>query len=203
MIFPSKTIEEAVNELSRFPGIGKKTAIRMAIHLLKGDEKNVEKLAEAIINLKKNTHFCTICGNISEKDICSICASVNRKKEIICVVKDFQDIMAIENTGQYNGVYHVLNGLISPIEGIGPDDIRIDALMERIRSIKSPELIFALSANMEGDTTAFYISRKLGDTDVRITALSRGIAVGGELEFADEITLGRSIQNRTPYSIKP
>lgn len=202
MIFPSKTIEEAVNELSRFPGIGKKTAIRMAIHLLKGDERNVEKLASAIVNLRKNTLFCSVCGNISEAETCAICTSVNRKKAIICVVKDFQDIIAIENTGQYNGVYHVLNGLISPIEGIGPDDIRIAALLDRIAALEDPELIFALSANMEGDTTAFYISRKLGDSGIKITALSRGIAVGGELEFADEITLGRSIRNRTPYLIR-
>lgn len=200
MIFPSKTIEEAVNELSRFPGIGKKTAIRMAIHLLKKDEKDVTRLAEAIVRLKTHTTFCKTCGNISEKEICTVCSSVNRNKSLICVVRDFQDIIAIENTGQYNGVYHVLNGLISPLDGVGPDDLRIEPLLQRVRALESPELIFALSANMEGDTTSFYISKKLSDHPVKISVISRGIAVGGELEYADEITLGRSIQNRTPYS---
>lgn len=199
-MFPSKTIENAVDELSRFPGIGKKTATRLALFLLKSNQESVEKLAQAIIDLKTKTRFCETCGNISESERCRICDSHNRNKQVICIVQDFQDIIAIENTGQYNGVYHVLGGLISPLEGIGPDDIAIPALMDRIGKEEINEVVLAISATMEGDTTAFYISKLLKDKHVRVSVISRGISVGGELEYADEITLGRSITNRVPYT---
>lgn len=199
--FPSETIEKAVEQLSRFPGIGKKTALRMTLFLLKDKPELVERMTTAIGELKTKVTYCTTCGNVSDKEKCSICLSVNRNKQLICVVKEFQDIISIENTGQYNGVYHVLGGVISPIEGIGPEDITISELLNRVDTQEVKELVFALSANMEGDTTAFYISRKLEGKNVNISAISRGISVGGELEYADEITLGRSIVNRVPYRV--
>jgi recombination protein RecR len=202
MNFSSKVIENAVNELSKFPGIGKKTALRMVVHLVKTDEINVNKLSDSIIKLRQNLRKCSICANISESEVCQICASSSRNQAIVCVVKDFQDIMAIENTAQYNGVYHVLGGLISPMDGIGPDEINIDLLEKRVSTGKIEELIMALSATLEGDTTVFYISRKLSTYHIKLSAISRGISVGGELEFADEITLGRSITSRIPYSDK-
>jgi len=198
--FPSKTIENAVEQLSRFPGIGKKTALRMTLFLLKDKPELVHQMTQAMEDLKTKVKYCSNCGNVSDADICSICTSVNRNKKLICVVKDFQDIISIENTGQYTGMYHVLGGVISPIDGIGPEEINIDTLLKRVEADGVEELVFALSATMEGDTTAFYISRKLEHTQVKISAISRGIAVGGELEYADEITLGRSILNRVPYS---
>lgn len=194
---PSKILEQAVNELSRFPGIGKKTALRMVIHLMKQPEDSVASLAKSILNLKTHLQFCSICHNVSENEICDICNSVNRNKCLICVVKDFQDCISIESTNQFNGVYHVLNGLISPIDGVGPDDINIFSLINRVKNEQTEEVIMALSATIEGDTTAFYIAKKLKDFDVKISQISRGIAIGGELEFADEITLGRSLLNRT------
>ncbi|MCB9263191.1 MAG: recombination protein RecR [Flavobacteriales bacterium] len=200
MNFPSETIETAVEQLSRFPGIGKKTALRMTLFLLKDKAENVERMTTAIGNLKTKVNYCSVCGNIAEADVCSICKSVNRNKQLVCVVKDFQDIISIENTGQFNGVYHVLGGVISPMDGIGPDEIAISSLLSRIENEQITELVFALSANMEGDTTAFYISRKVEALNVKISTIARGIAVGGELEYADEITLGRSILNRIPYS---
>lgn len=196
MNFSSKAVESAVNELSKLPGVGKKTALRLVIHLLKADTSYVNKLGESIVKLKTDVVFCSVCGNISEDKECNICRSVNRDKTLICVVKDFQDIVAIENTGQFNGVYHVLGGLISPLDGIGPDDLKIGRLMQRIKDQEVIEVILALSANMEGDTTAFYLSRLMAPLQVKITAISRGISVGGELEYADEITLGRSIRDR-------
>lgn len=199
MNFPSETILKAVEQLSRFPGIGKKTALRMTLFLLKQNVEEVERMTAAMGDLKLKVKYCRICGNVSDADTCSICNSPKREKSLICVVRDFQDIMAIENTGQFHGVYHVLGGIISPMEGIGPEDIRISELIERIDKEGVQELLLALSANMEGDTTAFYISRKLEGKPLRISAIARGIAVGGELEYADEITLGRSILNRTPY----
>ena len=198
-MFPSKTIENAVQELSKFPGIGKKTATRLALYLLKAEQDSVEKMANAIVELKTKTKFCTVCGNISEADLCRICDSHNRNKQILCVVQDFQDIIALENTGQYNGVYHVLGGLISPLEGVGPNDIAIQPLMDRVQKGDVTEVVMAISATMEGDTTAFYISKLLREQNVNISVISRGISVGGELEYADEITLGRSIMNRVPY----
>lgn len=200
MNLPSKVLETAVNELSQFPGIGKKTALRMVIHLMKQPEETVGSLAKAIINLKTNLQFCTICHNVAETDTCDICKSVNRNKRTICVVKDFQDCISIESTQQYNGAYHVLNGLISPLDGIGPEEINIATLLRRIEQNETDEVILALSATMEGDTTAFYISKKLKDKNIKITQISRGISIGGELEFADEITLGRSLLNRVQVS---
>jgi recombination protein RecR len=200
MNFSSKAVESAVNELSKLPGVGKKTALRLVIYLLKSEESYVNKLGDSIMKLKTDVVFCSVCGNISEGSVCNICASVNRDQTVICVVKDFQDIIAIENTGQYNGVYHVLGGVISPLDGIGPDDLSISGLIERIVNQLVTEVILALSANMEGDTTAFYISKLLMPLKVRISAISRGISVGGELEYADEITLGRSIKDRVNYN---
>ncbi|MCB9251719.1 MAG: recombination protein RecR [Flavobacteriales bacterium] len=196
MNLPSKILENAVNELSQFPGIGKKTALRMVIYLMKQPEEIVGSMASAMINLKTNLQFCKICHNISEAETCDICNAVNRNKQLICVVKDFQDCISIESTGQYNGTYHVLNGLISPLDGIGPDDINISSLLKRVEENETEEVILALSATMEGDTTSFYLSKKLKEKEVKVTQISRGISIGGELEFADEITLGRSLISR-------
>ena len=200
MNFNSKVLESAVNELSRFPGVGKETALRMVVHLLKTDKLVVNKLAQSILELKEKMGNCTICGNISEATVCNICNSVNRQKSLVCVVRDFQDVLALENTGQYNGVYHVLGGLISPMDGVGPEEINLNALVNRVKTGDIKEIIMALSATMEGDTTAFYISKILAEYNVAFSAISRGIAVGGELEFADEITLGRSIKDRRPFN---
>ena len=172
----------------------------MTLFLLREQPDSVRRMTDAIDRLKTDIKYCKTCGNVSDADICEICASVNRDKSTVCVVKDFQDIIAIENTGQYSGVYHVLGGVISPMDGVGPDDININGLINRIADGGINELLFALSANMEGDTTAFYITKKVANYQIKITAISRGIAVGGELEYADEITLGRSILNRTLYS---
>ncbi|NUM32865.1 MAG: recombination protein RecR [Bacteroidetes bacterium] len=200
MNLPSKVLEQAVNELSQFPGIGKKTALRMVIHLMKQPEDIVASMAKAILNLKTNLLFCRVCHNVSENELCDICNSVNRNKKIICVVKDFQDCISIESTNQFNGTYHILNGLISPVDGIGPGEINIASLLNRVKTDEIEEVIMALSATIEGDTTAFYISKKLKDYEVKISQISRGIAIGGELEFADEITLGRSLVNRVKFN---
>lgn len=173
----------------------------MTLFLLKDKPENVERMTTAISDLKTKVNFCKTCGNVSDREYCNICTSVNRNKQLVCVVKDFQDIISIENTGQFNGVYHVLGGVISPMDGVGPDDIRIGSLLERVEKDGVEEIVFALSANMEGDTTAFYIARKVEPFGTRISAIARGISVGGELEYADEITLGRSILNRTPYRV--
>lgn len=202
MNFSSSTLEKVVEELSRFPGIGKKSALRMTLFLLRSDEQVVRSMTDAILAMKERTTFCSRCGNISEAELCQICNSVNRRQDTICVVRDFQDVLAIENTSRYNGLYHVLGGLISPMQGIGPSDIRIEQLLNRVKTEPVQELILALSANMEGETTEFYISRKLEGSAVQISSIARGIAVGGELEYADEITLGRSIVNRIPYRVK-
>ncbi|MFT5513817.1 MAG: recombination protein RecR [Bacteroidia bacterium] len=199
--FSSETIEKAVEQLSRFPGIGKKTALRMTLFLLKDKTENVERMSSILIDLKTKVKFCGNCGNITEVELCNICTSINRNKKLICVVKDFQDIISIENTGQFNGVYHVLGGVIAPMDGVGPDDLTIGELIGRIKEENVEELVFALSANMEGDTTAFYIARKVEGMNLKMSAIARGIAVGGELEYADEITLGRSILNRVPYAL--
>ncbi len=171
----------------------------MTLFLLKKNPEDVERMTAAMNDLKTKVVYCSVCGNVSDMDVCKICTSPKRNKQLVCVVRDFQDIMAIENTSQYNGVYHVLGGVISPMQGIGPDDLKISPLIKRIEQEEITEVLLALSANMEGDTTAFYISRKLEDKGVKISAIARGIAVGGELEYADEITLGRSILNRIPY----
>ena len=200
MNYPSVLIEEAVNELSKFPGVGKKSAMRMVLHLLKQQEQDVIKLGEAVIKLRTQIKYCKRCGNVSDADICNICNSPKRNHNNICLVEDLRDVIAIENTSQYNGTYHVLGGLISPVNGVGPDDLNIASLVERIKTEEITEIIMALSATMEGDTTVFYLSKKLKDLPVKISTISRGIAIGGELEYADEITLGRSIALRVPYA---
>lgn len=199
MDFPSKLIENAVGELSKLPGIGKKTALRLALHLLKAETDTTATLAEALAKMRFDIRYCDTCHNISDTAECSICANKLRDHSIICVVSDIRDVIAIENTGQYKGGYHVLGGVISPIEGVGPSDLQIESLVERISAPESEikEVILAISPTMEGDTTAFYLSRKLRDfAEVHISSIARGIPMGGELEYADEITLGRSIVER-------
>jgi recombination protein RecR len=200
MNYPSVLIEEAVNELSKFPGVGKKSAMRMVLHLLKQQEQDVIKLGEAVIKLRTQIKYCKRCGNVSDAEVCNICNNPKRNQKNICLVEDLRDVIAIENTSQYNGTYHVLGGLISPVNGVGPDDLNITSLIERIKTEETTEVIMALSATMEGDTTVFYLSKKLKDFPVNISTISRGIAIGGELEYADEITLGRSIALRVPYA---
>lgn len=197
--YPSRLLEEAVNELSRLPGIGRRGALRLALHLLKQDAADVNRFGNAIIRLRNNINYCTSCHNISESEVCSICANPRRDNSQICVVQDIRDVMAVENTSQFNGLYHVLGGIISPMDGIGHGQLNIDSLVEKVNSGKISEVIMALSATMEGDTTVFYISKKLRDSGVKISILARGVAIGGELEYADEVTLGRSILNRVPY----
>ena len=199
MNYPSHLIEEAVNELSKFPGIGKKSAMRMVLYLLKQKEQDVIRLGESVIKLRTQTQYCTRCGNVSDASLCNICNNPKRDQHTICVVEDLRDVLAIENTNQFTGTYHIMGGLISPVNGIGPDSLNISSLLTRIQTEGTKEIIMALSATMEGDTTVFYLSKKLRDEGVRISTISRGIAVGGELEYADEITLGRSIALRVPY----
>ena len=201
MEFSSKLIESAVNEFSKLPGIGKKTALRLVLHLLKQDENFTTEIAQSLTDMRQNIKYCQKCHNISDEEICNICSSHKRDNSIICLVEDTRDVLAIENTSQYNGLYHVLGGIISPIEGIGPDDLTIDSLMERVSASDSEvkEIIFGLSPTMEGDTTAFYISKKVKPLGIKTSTIARGIPIGGELEYADEITLGRSIVSRTAY----
>lgn len=199
MNFSSKLLENAVDEFGRLPGIGNKTALRLVLHLLNQSDNDVARFTQTINLLKENIQYCKECYNISDHDTCEICLSTKRDKSIICVVEDTRDVMAVENTNHYQGVYHVLGGLISPMDGIGPSDLKIDGLVKRIRKGEVQEIILALSATMEGDTTIFYLYRKLKDLDVKISTIARGIAFGGELEYVDEITLGRSIQTRIPY----
>ena len=200
MNYPSLLIEEAVNELSKFPGIGKKSAMRMVLHLLKQKEFDVTRLGESIINLRTQIQYCDRCGNVSDANVCNICSNTKRNQQLICVVEDLRDVLAIENTSQFNGTYHILGGLISPMNGIGPDKLNIDKLIQRIPVEHTSEVIMALSATIEGDTTAFYVSKKMKSLGIKVSTISRGIAIGGELEYADEITLGRSIALRIPYS---
>ncbi|MEL0294986.1 MAG: recombination mediator RecR [Cryomorphaceae bacterium] len=199
MNFSSRKIELAVEEISRLPGIGKKTALRLALHLLRRPSGQTESLSAALLDLRNNTTFCSECHTISDTEICSICSSPKRDKSIVCIVEDVRDVMAIENTGGYSGVYHVLGGLISPMDGIGPSDLTIDALIDKMKTGEVKEVVFALNTTMEGDTTNFYLYRKIKDFGASLTTIARGIAVGDELEFADEVTLGRSIQHRIPY----
>ncbi|MTI39701.1 recombination mediator RecR [Fulvivirga lutimaris] len=201
MEYPSKLIERAVEEISKLPGIGKKTALRLALHLLKESENNTLSLSEALVDLRTKTKYCKLCLNISDAEVCNVCSSHRRDRSIICVVEDTRDVLAIENTSQYTGLYHVLGGVISPIEGIGPGELNIEQLLKRVENTEDPvkEIIFALSPTMEGDTTAFYLTKKLKSFDVNISTIARGIPIGGELEYADEITLGRSIVSRTSY----
>ncbi|WP_164108278.1 MULTISPECIES: recombination mediator RecR [Sphingobacterium] len=199
MNFSSKLLQNAVEEFGRLPGIGNKTALRLVLHLLKQSNQEVSRFTQAIDQLKEKIRYCQVCYNISDEPTCEICQSVKRDKSIICVVEDTRDVMAIENTNQYQGVYHVLGGLISPMDGVGPSDLKIEGLLERLRKDEVKEVILALSATMEGDTTIFYLYRKLREFDVQVSTIARGIAFGGELEYVDEITLGRSILTRVPY----
>jgi len=201
MEFSSKIVEKAVQEMSQLPGIGKRTALRLVLHLLKQPKEQTEILAQSLIDVTQNIIFCKKCHNISDSDICEVCANPNRNQSIICVVEDVRDVMAIENTGQFRGVYHVLGGKISPIDGIGPSNLTIASLVEKVKAGTVSEVIFALSPTMEGDTTNFYIYRQIKDCDVIFSTIARGISIGDELEYADEVTLGRSIQKRIPFEI--
>lgn len=204
MNYPSKLIEQAIDEIAKLPGIGKKSALRMALHLLKRDEKHTLKLAEAIVAMRTQIRYCEQCHNISDTEICGICASKKRESSLVCVVEDARDVLAIENTSQYRGLYHVLGGIISPLEGVGPADLKIESLINRITNSKNTEnpiteIILGLSPTMEGDTTAFYLTKRIKPLGVKITTIARGIPIGGDLEYADEITLGRSIVSRIVY----
>jgi recombination protein RecR len=200
--YSSKLIEDAVNEVSKLPGIGKKTALRLVLHLVKENENKTFALTEALNKLRANIKFCKTCHNISDDDECMICRSHRRDKSVICVVEESKDVMAIENTSQFTGVYHVLGGIISPMNGIGPGELHIESLIQRITASRGEvkEVILALSPNMEGDTTGFYVNKKLRDLNVKVTSIARGVPVGGDLEYADEITLGRSITGRTLFN---
>lgn len=195
--YPSRLLERAVSEFAKLPGIGRKTSLRLVLNLLRQEPETSDMLAEAITNLRHNVVYCRTCHNISDTEECPICADPQRDHSVICVVENVQDVMAVERTCQYRGVYHVLGGIISPMDGIGPSDLRIDSLIERVQQGGTNEVIFALSSTMEGDTTNFYISRKLQPLGVKLSVIARGISVGDELEYTDEVTLGRSILNRT------
>ncbi|EFB92927.1 MAG: recombination mediator RecR [Prevotella bivia] len=197
--YPSLLLEKAVNEFSQLPGIGRKTALRLVLHLLRQSTTQVDDFSNAMVEMKHNIKHCKVCHNISDTDICPICSDARRDTTVVCVVENIQDVMAIENTQQFNGLYHVLGGIISPMDGIGPNDLEIESLVERVRSGEIKEIILALASTMEGDTTNFYISRKLKEFDVKLSVIARGISVGDELEYTDEVTLGRSIINRTPF----
>lgn len=199
MNFPSKLIEEAVEEIAKLPGIGKKTALRLALHLLKRDEKQTRSLTDSLVRMRTQTSYCRQCHNISDGELCNICTSPKRDESLICVVEDTRDVLAIENTAQYRGLYHILGGVISPLEGIGPADLHIESLLARTSSSSVQEIILALSPTMEGDTTAFYLTKRLRQFPIKITTIARGIPIGGNLEYADEITLGRSIVSRIAY----
>jgi recombination protein RecR len=197
--FPSKLVDDAVNEFSRLPGIGRKTALRLVLHLLKQDSNITEAFGNTIIKMRNEIKFCKECHNISDTEICHICANPFRDKTIVCIVEDIRDMLAVENTNQYRGVYHILGGIISPMDGIGPGDLNIDSLIKKVSGGEVKEVIMALRTTMEGDTTNFYLYKKLHEFPVSISAIARGVAIGDELEYTDEITLGRSIINRTPY----
>ena len=199
MNIPSKILENAVYEISRLPGIGKSTALRLALHLIKSDSNEINDLINSLKALHENLKSCKNCHNLSDSEVCDICNSSSRDESLICVVEDIRDIMAIENTGQFNGLYHVLNGKISPIEGVGPSQLTIQELIDRINNNKIREVIFALSATMEGDTTSFYIYKKISNDTIKFSSIARGVSVGDNLEYTDEITLGRSILKRVPY----
>jgi recombination protein RecR len=199
--YPSKLIEEAVNQVASLPGIGRKTALRLVLHLVREEKQHTHLLAEALVRLREGIRYCRVCQNISDGEECVICRSPRRDRSLICVVEDTRDVMAVENTSQYTGLYHVLGGVISPINGIGPSELQVESLLQRVTS--SPEVkevILALSPTLEGDTTAFYLHKKLKELPVKITAIARGVPVGGNLEYTDEITLGRSITARSPFS---
>ena len=198
MQFSSSLLENAVNEFAKLPGIGKKTALRLVLHLLKQDTKEVGNFSEVIAKMRSEIRFCHRCYNVADADICSICSNSSRKQEVICVVESIRDVIAIESTQQFNGTYHILGGVISPLDGIGPDQLNIESLVARVGKEETEEIIFALNPNIQGDTTIYYIQKKLQPFSLRITTIARGIAFGGELEYADEMTLARSLQNRLP-----
>ena len=199
MHFSSKHIEEAINEFAKLPGVGRKTATRYVLHVLKQDNREVESFVNSIISLRNEMKYCSVCHNISDKEVCTICSNYHRDHSLLCVVEDIRDVMAIEGTQQYRGVFHVLGGIISPLDGIGPGDLNIESLVKRISEGAIKEVIMALSTTMEGDTTNFYIYKQLKDFHLTMTTIARGISIGDELEYTDEITLGRSITNRIPY----
>jgi recombination protein RecR len=199
MEFSSKLLEKAVNEMAQLPGIGKRTALRLVLHLLKQPSEQTQFLSQALLAMREEIKFCKSCHNISDVDVCEICSNEKRNHSIICVVEDVRDVMAIENTGQFKGIYHVLGGKISPIDGVGPSQLNINSLIEKVKNDKVEELIFALSSTMEGDTTNFYIYKQIKDCPVKTSTIARGISVGDELEYADEVTLGRSILHRIPF----
>jgi len=197
--FPSRLLESAVNEFSKLPGIGKKTALRLVLYLLKQDKEMVFRFSDTLHLMREEIKYCTSCHNISDSDVCNICADTNRDHGLVCVVENIRDVMAIENTQQFSGIYHVLGGVISPMDGIGPDDLTIGPLEEKVKTGEVSELIFALSTTMEGDTTNFYLFKKLSKHSVKMTTIARGVSVGDELEYTDEVTLGRSLVNRLPF----
>lgn len=197
--YPSQLLERAVEAFSQLPCVGRKTALRLVLHLLRQTTEDVDGFAEAVLRVKHDVKHCKVCHNISDNEVCTICTDPRRDTSLVCVVENVQDVMAIENTQQFHGLYHVLGGIISPMDGIGPNDLEIDSLVERVKEGTVKEIILALASTMEGDTTNFYISRKLKDTDVSLSVIARGISVGDELEYTDEVTLGRSILNRTPF----
>ncbi|MBS1574663.1 MAG: recombination protein RecR [Bacteroidetes bacterium] len=198
MVFSSTLLENAVNEFAKLPGIGKKTALRLVLHLIRQGDTDVANFSNTIAKMKAEIKFCKRCHNISDKELCNICSNPMRQQHLICVVENIRDVIAIESTQQFNGLYHVLGGIISPLDGIGPEQLTIDALVVRIKSEQTQELIFALSPNIQGDTTIYYIGKKLKEIPIKITTIARGIAFGGELEYADEMTLAKSISNRIP-----
>ncbi len=198
--FSSTILENAVNEFSKLPGIGRKTALRLVLHILKQPESDAEIFSSSILQLRKEIVYCKVCHNISDTEVCRICANPSRENETVCVVENIKDVMSIENTQQYRGLYHVLGGIISPMDGIGPNNLEIESLIKRVQTDNLKEVILALSTTMEGDTTNFYIFRKLAPFNIKITTIARGVAIGDELEYADEVTLGRSILNRIDFS---
>jgi recombination protein RecR len=201
MEFSSKLLQSAVDEVAQLPGIGRRTALRLVLHLMRQPESQTLHLTNALQKMRQNINFCSNCHNISDSELCEICVNTNRNQDVVCVVEDIRDVMAIESTASYRGVYHVLGGKISPMDGVGPHDLKINSLIEKVRMGNTKELIFALSSTMEGDTTNFYIFKQIQDTDVKISTIARGISVGDELEYADEVTLGRSITNRIPFEL--
>ncbi|GHV10337.1 recombination protein RecR [Bacteroidia bacterium] len=198
--YPSALLENAVNEFAKLPGVGRKTALRLALHTLKRTSEEADNLGNAIMTLRREINYCQVCHNICDDNICDICGNQSRDASLVCVVENIKEVMAIENTGQFRGLYHVLGGIISPMDGIGPGDLQIESLVERVKNGAVKEIILALSTTMEGDTTNFYIYRKLSGTDVKISVIARGVSVGDEIEYTDEITLGRSIVNRINFS---
>ena len=197
--YPSQLLERAVESFSQLPGVGRKTALRLVLHRLRQSTEDVDSFADAITRVKHDVKYCKVCHNISDTDVCSICSDPRRDVSVVCVVENIQDVMAIENTQQFHGLYHVLGGIISPMDGIGPNDLEIESLVKRVEEGEVKEIILALASTMEGDTTNFYISRKIKDKQVKLSVIARGISVGDELEYTDEVTLGRSILNRTPF----